>query len=313
MDTLRWAEQGYLIDNSPSGVSVRPMSWRLILHHLSTLGADELLRIESGRHGSESDIVVRRIVANGRSGPRPFAANGSRRTTCTVDARERLWAKTRFAQRIEMAVRSGEYRHVTCMRRGSTIFAMMTGPPAPAAPSNGPPPIAPRVHAGGSPKGLSRTTLSRRQNPGNRYERHQVIAASLLLSVAALISAMAGRNEDPPPRMPANDIVGQVLIEGRGADGLTVALDGRAATATAIGGWFRFDDVEAGTHTITIGSYPANARFDRTSATATVADDGGPTTVRFSGSYISTSPIMGTARVEGGSPDGGHRGRTGKL
>lgn len=109
---------------------------------------------------------------------------------------------------------------------------------------------------------------------------------SLLLSVAALVSAATRRNELPLPPMPANAIVGHVLIDGRGADGVTITLDGRAATATTGGGAFWFRDVETGIHTIAIRNYPAGARFDRTSATVSIDTEGRAATVNFSGSYI---------------------------
>ena len=120
-----------------------------------------------------------------------------------------------------------------------------------------------------------------------------IVAASLLLSVAALLSAATGNNDEPAPLLPANAIVGHVLIEGRGAEGVTVALDGRAATVTTGVGAFRFDGVEAGFHTITISNYPADARFDRTS-------------VSFSGSYIRRSRIARPAAMAEGGATGRH-------
>ena len=117
--------------------AIRPMPWRRILDHLSLLGRDELLRVHPSANGTENGIAVRRIALNGRSGEEPSSTKGSGKTTWTVDIRKGLRAKTRFAQRIEMAVRSGQYRSVTCMRRGSRIFAVMTDASAPAARSNG--------------------------------------------------------------------------------------------------------------------------------------------------------------------------------
>ncbi len=124
VDTLRWAAQGYVIG---PGEAIQPMPWRRILYQISVLERDELLRIDLGRNGAESGIAVMRIAANGRSGAKPAAANGSRTTTWTVDARDGSRAEARFAQRIEMALRRGEYRSATCRRRGPTIFAVMTG------------------------------------------------------------------------------------------------------------------------------------------------------------------------------------------
>ncbi len=290
VDTLRWAAQGYVIGRREE--AVRPMPWRRILDHLAVLGRDEMLCIDPSANGTGSGITVRRIAANGRSVVRTSATNGSRETIWTVSTREGSKAGARFAQRIEMAVRSGRYRSVTCMRRGSRIFAAMIGGSAPATGSNGnrrqPPP---RVRAVASAKGLYRMTRYQRRTRRNRYAAYMTVAASLLLSVAVLLSAATGRNDNFSPPMPANAIVGHVLIEGRGTDGVSVALDGRTATVTTGGGAFRFDDVEAGIHTIAISNYPADARFDRTSATASIDTDGRAATVSFSGSYIRRSRI----------------------
>ena len=288
MDTLHWAAQGYVTGH---GEAIRPMPWRRILDHLSLLGRDELLRIDPSANGTENGIAVRRSALNGRSGDGPSATKGSGKTTWTVDMRKGLRAKTRFAQRIEMAVRSGQYRSVTCMRRGSRIFAVMTGAPAPAARSNGDslPPL--RVRAGVSTGDLYRTTPYQRLTRRYRSAAYMIVAASVLLSVAALVSAATGRNDNPPATDVRNAIVGQVLIGGRGADGVTVALDGRTATATTGGGAFRFDNVETGTHTIAISNYPADARFHRTSVTASIDTEGRTATVNFSGSYTRRPPI----------------------
>ncbi|MCY3548807.1 MAG: hypothetical protein OXH49_18180 [Gemmatimonadetes bacterium] len=283
VDTLHWAAQGYVTGHREA---IRPMPWRRILDHLSLLGRDELLCIDPSANGTENGIAVRRIAVNGRSGEEPSSTKGSGKTTWTVDMRKGLRAKTRFAQRIEMAVRSGQYRSVTCMRRGSRIFAVMTAAPAPAARSNGDCLPPSRVSAGTARKDVHRMTSYQRRTRRNRHAAYMIAAASLLLSVAALVSAATGRNENPPPPMPANAIVGHVLVDGRGADGVTVALDGRAVTATTGGGAFRFRDVETGTHTIAISNYPADARFDRTSATVSIDTEGRAATVNFSGSYI---------------------------
>ncbi len=310
VDTLRWAAQGYVIGH---GEVVRPMPWRRILDHLAVLGGDELLCIDPSPNGTGSGITVRRIAANGRSGARPSAANGSRQMTRTVDAREGSRTKSRFAQRIEMAVRSGRYRSVTCMRRGSRILAVMTAASVRAARSNGdcqPPRVRAVASAKGLYRGLYRMTRYQRRTRRKRYAAYMIAAASLLLSVAALLSAATGNNDEPAPLLPANAIVGHVLIEGRGAEGVTVALDGRAATVTTGVGAFRFDGVKAGFHTITISNYPADARFDRTSATASIDAGGRAATVSFSGSYIRRSRI---ARRPAAMAEGGATGRHSTL
>lgn len=147
VDTLDWAAQGFVIDH---GDAIRPMLWRQTLDHLAILRRDELLCIDSSANGMGSDIAVRPVPANGGSGATPSATNGASKTTWTVDTREGSRAKARLAQRIEVAVRSGECRSVTCTRRGSRLFAVMTGVSAPAGGSNGNrlPPL--RVGAGAS-------------------------------------------------------------------------------------------------------------------------------------------------------------------
>lgn len=303
VNTLDWAAQGYVIGD---GEAIRPMPWRRILQHLSVLGRNELLRIDRSANGTGIGISVRRIAAHGRSSARPSAANGSRRTTWAVGTREGVRARARFAQRIEMAVRSGEYCSVTCMRMGSRILAVTTGASALAARSNRDCPPPPRVHAGGFPGDVYRMTPYHRRTQRYKYATYMTLAASMLLSVAAIVSATTGRNDNSPPLTPANAIMGHVLIGGRGADGVIVVLDGRAATATTRGGAFRFDDVAAGTHTITIGNYPANARFDRTTATASVDTEGRAVTVNFFGSYIRGSRITRRVAIAEGHGTGRH-------
>ena len=269
LDTLRLAEQGYVI--GPEG-ALRPMPWRRILEYLSVLGPDDVLHIAPSANGAGSGVSVRHIVGNGRAGAWPRKEGIPLQTICTVDVRKGLRARARFAQRIEMAVRSGEYRDVSCLRRGSTAIAVTPGTKA-AAPPNG---------------------------RSAHYPRSAPMAAMMLLSIVALASAVTGLNQQSPTPPSTNAIVGQVSIEGRGANGVTIVLDGRTATATTGGGAFRFDGVEAGPHTITISDYPANSRFARTSATANIDGDGGTATVNFSGSYMRRSPLKGTLLAAAG-------------
>lgn len=147
VDTLDWAAQGFVIGD---GEAIRPMLWRRILDHLAILRRDELLCIDPSANGMGSDIAVRPIPADGGSGATPSATNGASKTTWTADTREGSRAKARLAQRIEMALRSGGYRSVTCTRRGSRLVAVMTGVSAPAAGSNGNRLPPPRVGTGAS-------------------------------------------------------------------------------------------------------------------------------------------------------------------
>ena len=126
------------------------------------------------------------------------------------------------------------------------------------------------------------------------------VAAAALLAVP-LIQA-CGEGPLPPP--PTGSIAGQVSIESDGADGVTVTLSSGATATTASGGTFRFDDVEAGTYTVTISNFSDDASFSQTSAPATLADDGQVVTINFSGTWIRTSAIMGSVTVEGNGMNG---------
>jgi len=124
--------------------------------------------------------------------------------------------------------------------------------------------------------------------------RLRFTAAALL---ALLVTAACG--EDPLPPPPTGSIMGQVAIEGDGADGVTVTLSSGVTATTASGGTFRFDDVEAGTYTVTISNFPEDASFPQTTVPATLAEDGQVVTVGFSASWIRTSSVMGSVTVEG--------------
>ena len=122
--------------------------------------------------------------------------------------------------------------------------------------------------------------------------RLKLLAAAMLLAVPIA----CGDEVLPPP--PTGSIDGLVSIEGQGVDAVSVTLSNGASAITANGGMYRFDGVEAGAYTVTIGNYPDDASFNQTSAAATIATDGQNVTVNFPGTYIRTSSIMGTVTVE---------------
>lgn len=113
-----------------------------------------------------------------------------------------------------------------------------------------------------------------------------------------LLVPLAACDEGTPPP-PTGSIEGTVMIEGTGADGVTVTLNDGTTTTTAGGGAYRFTGVEGGAYTITISGYPSDATFDATQATATIASANQVVQVNFSGSYIRTSSILGTVTLEG--------------
>ena len=123
----------------------------------------------------------------------------------------------------------------------------------------------------------------------------KLVAAATLLAVP-LINACG---EDPLPPPPTGSITGSVMVEGEGLTGVTVTLSTGTTATTTNGGAFSFEDVDAGTHTVTISNF-GDASFPQTSLPATITDDGQTVTISFTGGpWIRTSSIMGSVTVEG--------------
>ena len=121
----------------------------------------------------------------------------------------------------------------------------------------------------------------------------------LKLGMAAALlglSFVACEEGTKPP--PVGQIDGQVVVEGEGIDGVSVALSSGAATTTSGGGYFTFADVEGGTYTITISGYPDDASFDQTTAEVTIAQADQTINRNFNGSWIRTASLMGMVSVE---------------
>ena len=93
-------------------------------------------------------------------------------------------------------------------------------------------------------------------------------------------------------------IFGRVLIEDVGLDGVTVSLSNGASTTTSGGGNYRFDNVAAGTFTVTISGYSDDYSFSETSQTVTISA-GESAEVNFHGVLTRTSGIAGRVRVDG--------------
>ena len=121
--------------------------------------------------------------------------------------------------------------------------------------------------------------------------------ATTLMAIGIALMAACDDGTAPPP--PVGEIDGTVVIESQGIDGVTVTLSSGAATTTSGGGHYSFTDVEAGTYTITISGYPADADFNPASAEVTIASAGQKVTRNFSGEYIRTSSLQGQVTVEG--------------
>ena len=121
----------------------------------------------------------------------------------------------------------------------------------------------------------------------------------LILMAAALLGLPLAACEEGTKPPALGDIEGQVVIEGEGMDGVSVSLSSGSATTTSNGGHYRFSEVEAGTYTVTISGFPADASFDAISAEVTLTSSGQTVTRNFSGSYIRTASLMGMVTVEG--------------
>ena len=129
--------------------------------------------------------------------------------------------------------------------------------------------------------------------------RLKLLAAAALLAVP-LINA-CGESVEPTP---VGSITGQVVIEGEQQAGVTVKLNNGVTATTTSTGSFGFDDVEAGTYTLTISGFAEDGSFDKTDQSATIATDGQKVTVNFTGAWIRTSAVMGAVTVEGTGLEG---------
>ncbi len=123
--------------------------------------------------------------------------------------------------------------------------------------------------------------------------------AGTILALALPLLLMAGTCEDTVDPGPITGVVnGTVEIDGEGASGIVVTLDGARTTTTDATGAYEFDDVEEGVHVVTISSFPADVTFPQTSKTAAITTSGEATTVNFSGSRIRSSAIQGDVRAD---------------
>ena len=125
-----------------------------------------------------------------------------------------------------------------------------------------------------------------------------------LLAAALLAVPLVNACDEAIPPTPMGTIDGQVVIEGEPQVGVTVKLDNGATATTSSTGSFSFEDVEAGTYTITISGFAEDGSFDRTSQPATIANDGQQVSVNFNGAWIRTSAVMGAVTVEGTGLEG---------
>jgi plastocyanin len=113
-----------------------------------------------------------------------------------------------------------------------------------------------------------------------------------LLAAAALAACDGGGGTDPEPQPTTGRVRGTVSNGGAGVEGVTVRLDGGAPVQTAANGQYTFDDVSAGSHTVTL-TLPANFALEGNAAQA-VSVAGGQTATA---NYALTPLANGTAVV----------------
>ena len=120
------------------------------------------------------------------------------------------------------------------------------------------------------------------------------MATLMALTITACDEGTQPPVDVPPPPTPAGTISGTVTIDGTGATGITATLSSGATTATGAGGTFSFAGVEAGSYTVTISGYPADAAFPSATQAATIASDGQTVQLNFAGEYIRSSSVVGS-------------------
>ena len=124
--------------------------------------------------------------------------------------------------------------------------------------------------------------------------RKFALAALVALTITACDEGEPPITDIPPPPPSVGTISGTVTIDGTGATGITATLSSGATTATGAGGTFSFADVEAGSYTVTISGYPADAAFPSATQAATIASDGQTVQLNFAGEYIRSSSVVGS-------------------
>ena len=119
------------------------------------------------------------------------------------------------------------------------------------------------------------------------------MATLMALTITACDEGTQPPVDVPPPPTPVGTISGTVTIDGTGATGITATLSSGATMATGAGGTFSFAGVEAGSYTVTISGYPADAAFPSATQAATIASDGQTVQLNFAGEYIRSSSVVG--------------------
>ena len=92
-------------------------------------------------------------------------------------------------------------------------------------------------------------------------------------------------------------ITGTVTIEGAAAAGVTATLSTGATATTDAAGAYIFSNLTAGTYTVTISGFAADATFTSVAQTVAITTAGSTVNANFAGTYIKTSSIVGQVTV----------------
>ncbi len=92
-------------------------------------------------------------------------------------------------------------------------------------------------------------------------------------------------------------ITGTVTIDAAPAAGVTATLSTGATATTDAAGAYTFSNLTAGTYTVTISGFAADATFTSVAQTVTIATAGSTANANFAGTYIKTASIVGTVTV----------------
>lgn len=94
-------------------------------------------------------------------------------------------------------------------------------------------------------------------------------------------------------------ISGTVTIEGAAAAGVTATLSTGAVATTSATGAYSFGNLTAGSYTVTISGFPADAQFETVARTVTIPSAGSTVNANFSGTFIRTATLNGLVTVGG--------------
>jgi hypothetical protein len=105
-------------------------------------------------------------------------------------------------------------------------------------------------------------------------------------------------------RIATASITGTVTIEGAAAAGVRATLSTGAVATTSATGAYSFGSLTAGTYTVTISGFPADAQFATLAQTVTITSAGSTVNANFAGTFIRTATLNGLVTVAGAGVGG---------